>query len=355
MSVIDDAFDKRIESLGSGMDVLLIGASMIERELVAERIYDLSGSEKQFINLSRNLVDVVESSLWRRPEQYPNAVKNEDPGTTFTEGEKGLPPSLQGKLEYFLGTRDRGIREDGSRIIVGVDEDVGEDRLNFYRNYGFSLIKLPPLNERKSYIPELTIRLLSGTGISAEPDFAEGLSGDGWPADIKELESIIESVLDNRAGDTLKKSDIPLFSFDEKSNLPISYKIIINNFPFDESSFPGLKPIKAYVQVYLINLIYATTKSKEDTKKISGISRPSINLAIRNYKRLVKTFPPEYRKAIDSLPYDESSRIKAVKKYVEMYYHGKAEVVCNGNKSKMSRMLKCSRPDVYKMIKQYKS
>jgi DNA-binding NtrC family response regulator len=138
-------------------------------------------------------------------------IREADGGTLFLDEIDCLPPLVQVKLLRFL--QEKEYRPLGSskvmkadvRIIAASNVDLdkavheGKVRQDLYYRINILSLKIPPLRERLSDIPDLTQHFIEKhqlegmnrvEGIS--PEALQKLQHYDWPGNVRELEHVIE-------------------------------------------------------------------------------------------------------------------------------------------------------------------
>lgn len=132
-------------------------------------------------------------------------------GDLFLDEIEALPLSQQPKLLRFLENgevRRVGATESihvSTRIIAATNEDLlkkvqdGKFREDLYWRLSGHKIRIPPLRDRKSDIPELCAYFVGQStprrNKSFSPDALEALMNYEWPGNIRELRRVCEQLL----------------------------------------------------------------------------------------------------------------------------------------------------------------
>src|SRR5437016_6246695 len=166
--------------------VLIVGESGAGKELVARELHRLGGRPAgPFIALNSAALphDLVESELFGHERgAFTGAVavrkgafEAASGGTLFLDEIGDLPPAAQAKLLRVLEQREvtrvggtRAIAVD-ARVVAAthrqLEDEVKEQRFRedlFYR-LNVHVLRVPPLRERRSDVPELAAHLLAAT------------------------------------------------------------------------------------------------------------------------------------------------------------------------------------------------
>ncbi len=206
----------------SRASVLIQGETGTGKELVAEMIHRASPRAKAplvRLNCAALSESLLESELFghekgsftgaitRREGRFEQAAG----GTVFLDEVSEIPLPTQVKLLRFL--QERSFERVGGnetlkvdvRILAASNRDLrqrieaGLFREDLYYRLNVVTLEIPPLRERVSDIPELSLFFLrryaqeNGKRIDGFSDDAlRALSGYGWPGNVRELENAVE-------------------------------------------------------------------------------------------------------------------------------------------------------------------
>ena len=222
IKLIDNA--KRISD--SPSTVLILGESGTGKEVFAQAIHNASSRrEEAFVALNcgalpRNLIETelfgYEDGAFTGAKRGGRAGKFElaDGGTLFLDEIGELPLEMQVNLLRVL-EEGKLYRVGGSkvitvdcRIIAATNKDLKKEleknlfRKDLYYRLNVLSLNLPPLRERKDDIALLaeyflTVKSLKlmKTPISLNDKFMEKFLEYHWPGNIRELENVIESIV----------------------------------------------------------------------------------------------------------------------------------------------------------------
>ncbi len=222
---IKEAMVKAKQVAGTDTTVLITGETGTGKELFAQAIHDLSGRKDQLmvkLNCAALPPTLVEGELFGREKgAYTGAMTSQvgrfelaNGSTIFLDEIGELTPDLQVKLLRVIedGTCERlgsskTIHTD-VRIIAATNSDLqkmiseGRFREDLYYRLNVFPIRVPPLRERPSDVPQLAwtfIRELEsrmGKRIQTIPeDVMVGLIGYSWPGNVRELRNVIEHAM----------------------------------------------------------------------------------------------------------------------------------------------------------------
>jgi transcriptional regulator with GAF, ATPase, and Fis domain len=216
--------------------VLVTGETGTGKEVVAQRIHDLSGRAKRAIvrvNCGAIPGELVESTLFGHERgAFTGAVRRQigvferaHTGTLFLDEIGELPLAAQAKLLRVLETGliervggDRTIAVD-ARVIAASHRDLerlareGSFRDDLYYRLSVFPIHVPPLRERSSEIAVLARRILGELAGERAPRLDRRtiarLRAYTWPGNVRELRNVLERGLLLMEGGELRV-DLPL-------------------------------------------------------------------------------------------------------------------------------------------------
>ena len=234
--------DQLVERIASStINVLILGETGVGKELVAERVHQLSPrAKKPFLGLNGAALSesLLESELFGHERgAFTGAVQAKqglletaDGGTVFLDEVGELPMSIQVKLLRVLETRK--VTRVGSlkqkaidvRFVAATNRDLeaevqrGTFRQDlFFRLNGISLM-VPPLRDRVSEIQGLAETFITDACRKYGRPNRPNLSADAlelmrhysWPGNIRELRNVVERAVVVGSGDTLTLAHLPV-------------------------------------------------------------------------------------------------------------------------------------------------
>jgi len=219
---------------GTGASVLLLGETGTGKELVAQRIHDLSPRRDRpmiTVNCAALPPTLMESELFGREKgAYTGAVSREvgrfelaDGSTLFLDEVGELSPDLQAKLlralesgEFERVGSSRTLRVD-VRVVAATNRDLaaavreGSFRKDLFYRLNVFPIQVPALRERREDIPLLVWAFVeelgqsTGRAIEKIPQRAmESLQHYAWPGNVRELRNVVERSMILSRGGTLR-------------------------------------------------------------------------------------------------------------------------------------------------------
>jgi len=224
----------------SNSTVLITGESGTGKELFAHSIHNASNRRKEpFIKVNCSAIpgDLAESELFgyedgaftgARKQGKPGKFELAGGGTIFLDEIGDMPFLLQSKLLRVIQEKevervgDVKTRKIDVRIIAATNKDLkrlvaeGKFREDLYFRLNVIDLKIPPLRERKRDIPVLAdtfIRKYNNSftkRVDGITDAAlEVLVHYNWPGNIRELENVIERVLNYVECGLIDLQDLP--------------------------------------------------------------------------------------------------------------------------------------------------
>ncbi|EPY2301379.1 TPA: sigma 54-interacting transcriptional regulator [Clostridium botulinum] len=222
LSIID--YSKKIAD--SRSTILITGDSGTGKEVFAQSIHNYSDrKDKPFIAVNCGAIprNLIESELFGYEEGaftgakrggYRGKFENSHGGTIFLDEIGEMPLDMQIKLLRVIeeGVINRiGSSKQipvNSRIIAATNKDLREEveKGNFRKDLFYRInvlpVYLPALKERREDIPLLidyfmnkTSKHLNKRKVEIAPAYMERLMNYHWPGNIRELENIVELII----------------------------------------------------------------------------------------------------------------------------------------------------------------
>jgi two-component system nitrogen regulation response regulator NtrX len=231
--------------------VLIIGESGSGKELVARDLHRLGLNPRGpfvAINSAALPEQLVESELFGHERgaftgaasTRKGAFESADRGTLFLDEIGELPLPAQAKLLRVLEERrvtrlgaSRGIPVE-ARVVAATNRDIeaevtaGRFRQDLYYRINVHLVRVPPLRDRVSDIPELAAGFIAATSerFGLRPrKLSEAaldvLMGYDWSQNnVRELRNVIERMIIAADGEVLRAEDVPADIL-ERSRTPV--------------------------------------------------------------------------------------------------------------------------------------
>lgn len=237
---------KAIKMANMNSNILIYGESGVGKELFAQAIHNSSDRrDYPFVTVNCAAIpeQLLESELFGYEEgAFTGAQKGgklgkfelANHGTIFLDEIGDMPYTMQAKLLRVLqeGEIERvggkePIRID-VRVIAATNKDLqklikeGKFRSDLFFRINVLMLNVPPLRDRKGDVPLLIDHFLyllsqnSGIHKKVSKDVYSVLEKYEWPGNIRELRNIVERLVVNAEGDTIKKTDIPVYIFNKE-------------------------------------------------------------------------------------------------------------------------------------------
>ncbi len=206
---------------GSNVPILILGETGTGKELFARLVHLLSGRARDrfvAVNCAAIPEPLVESTLFgHKKGAFTGATSDQigkfdlaDGGTLFLDELGDLPLPAQAKLLRVLqdgiveplGAK-RGRKVD-VRVVAATNRDVrraikkGQFREDLYYRLEVGRLDLPPLRERRSDIPKITLHVLDHVNRTLRHpkrlsiDALARLQNHTWPGNVRDLQNVIE-------------------------------------------------------------------------------------------------------------------------------------------------------------------
>lgn len=224
----------------SSSTVLITGESGTGKELFAHSIHNASIRRKEpfiKVNCSAIPAELAEAELFgyeegsftgARKQGKPGKFELADGGTIFLDEIGDMPIILQSKLLRVIQEKEIErvgavkVRKVDVRIIAATNRDLkrlvveGNFREDLYFRINVVELVIPPLRERQPDIPVLVDyfihkynNLFSRKVEGVSPAALEALVSYSWPGNIRELENIIERMLNYKEAGVISIQDVP--------------------------------------------------------------------------------------------------------------------------------------------------
>jgi two-component system response regulator PilR (NtrC family) len=220
--------------------VYLLGESGVGKELVARTIHGQSArAAGPFVPVNCGAIpsELMESEFFGHKKGSFSGAHADKPGlfqaahggTLFLDEVAELPLQMQVKL--LRAIQEKSIRPVGAatevpvdvRILSATHKDLGdlvEDgrfRHDLYYRINVIELRVPPLRERRSDLPQLAASILARLARThgrptplLAPSALEAMGTYHFPGNVRELENILERALALAEGDTIGASDLRL-------------------------------------------------------------------------------------------------------------------------------------------------
>ncbi len=236
MRRLRDVIDAAAPTMAS---VLILGESGVGKELVAQRIHELSARAAQpfiAVNCAAIPDTLLESEVFGHEkgaftgamDRRQGCFELADRGTLFLDEVAEMAPGTQAKLLRVL--QERSFRRVGGRHEISVDVRViaatnvdpleavraGKLREDLYYRLNVFAIEVPPLRERREDLPLLVQAFLAefnernGKQVAGLDAAATRLLEQyDWPGNVRELRNAIERAVILAQGPLIESSNLP--------------------------------------------------------------------------------------------------------------------------------------------------
>ena len=220
--------------------VLITGENGTGKELVARWLHCKSNrADAPFVEVNCAAIpsELIESELFGHERgAFTSAIKQRkgkfeqaDGGTLFMDEIGDMSLSAQAKVLRAL--QESKISRVGSdkdvavdvRVVAATNKDIraeiekGNFREDLYHRLSVILIKVPPLRERASDIPELIESFIAGIASqqnikpkSIDTQAVKSLSSMPWSGNIRELRNVVERLM-ILSGECITQRDVELY------------------------------------------------------------------------------------------------------------------------------------------------
>ena len=284
---------------GSDVPLLITGESGTGKELLAWAIHAASPRSRfpfTPVNMASLTGSLFEAEFFGHTKGAFTGAENSRTGyleythhgTLFLDEIGNLMPELQGKLlrvlqdgEYFkLGTSNQQKAE--VRFIAATNEDLERlmakkaFRKDLYYRIRGGWLHLPPLRERKEDIPLLINKFLNDY---TEKDAAIDeeakclLMEYGYPGNIRELKSILQSAVNLAQGRPISSDVLPAYLKQRKS---ISKCLV-------PSISEEIAPLFQIEKSHIIKVYELTNRNKSQTARLLGIGLNTLRRKLKTY------------------------------------------------------------------------
>ena len=279
--------------------VLILGESGTGKELVARSVH-FSGvrQSRPFIPvdcsslvptlIEAELFGYVKGAFTGAMHAKQGLMEIAGNGTLFLDEIGDMPIDMQAKLLRAL--QEKEVRPVGStdrvplaaRIIAATNRDLegavrqGTFRQDLFFRLNVVQIKIPPLRERKSDVPQLVNSFLekfsdaNGKMRTISEDGMSRLMSYDWPGNVRELENAIERAIALGSGPILHAGDLPT-SLQYRTN---------EQLPQNEE----LLPLEELERRAILRALREAGGDKLAAARILGIGKTTLYRKLKQYK-----------------------------------------------------------------------
>ncbi len=285
----------------SDAPILITGDSGTGKELLAKAIHGASPRAKfpftavNMASLTDNIFDAeffghTKGAFTGAEKDRMGYLETTNRGTLFLDEIGALPAGLQGKLlralqdGEFMKIGTSTTRKTDVRFIAATNSDLevllakGMFRKDLYYRLRGGWIHLPPLKERKDDIPLLVNRFLEefgglteGGGI--EEDAMALLMNHDYPGNIRELRSIIQSVVNLARGKPVTANSLPGYVRKRKPQPTVQH----------QTEPDHMVSLKEMEKDYIRTVYNKLGQNKSRTAKLLGIGLNTLRRKLESY------------------------------------------------------------------------
>jgi DNA-binding NtrC family response regulator len=300
-----------VERIAAGtITVLILGETGVGKEVLAERIHQLSArSKKPYLKLNCAALaePLLESELFGHErgaftgavQAKPGLLETADGGTVFLDEIGELPQSIQVKLlrvlEERVVTRVGGLKPltIDVRFVTATNRDLeseiarGSFRQDlFFRINGATLV-IPPLRERTSEIPDLARAFVAQgarqLGLDPPPrltaEALDWLVRYSWPGNIRELRNVVERAVLLCGRDAIAPQHLPLEKM--RATLPVAP---VRTAAVPRVDLPPAEPgDTAAERERILQALAAASGNQSQAAQLLGIARRTLINKLERY------------------------------------------------------------------------
>jgi len=286
--------------------ILILGETGTGKELFARLIHQLSGRVKEPflpINCAAIPEDLVESLLFGHVKgAFTGAIADQAGkfdaaanGTLFLDELGELPLITQAKLLRVL--QDGMVEPIGKpkphkvnvRIVGATNRDMrkqvrqGKFREDLYYRLNVGEIKLPPLRERRSDIPKLSLSILDRINSSLRrpkrltPEASVRLQAHDWPGNVRDLENVIERSLLLCRRDVIEADDLMITE-------PITYADPLDILPDPYEGFSLDRFLGSARKQLLLRALEISGNNQSQAARLLGITPQAVHKFLQQMK-----------------------------------------------------------------------
>ncbi|MDG3085557.1 sigma 54-interacting transcriptional regulator [Vibrio hannami] len=223
-------------------NVLITGESGTGKEVIAHAIHTHSGRRNGpfiAINCGGVASNAISEELFgiaaeNNLDGKPGKIELAEGGTLFLDDISNMSLEMQNVVQRVV--EDKVVSRQGSNELRKVDVriiaasgDVIQEKLSnglfrsdlYYRLSAIS-IYLPPVRERQDDIDSIINHLLSkltstASNLDLAPDVRDTLINYEWKGNVREIENVLRTMVNNAGGSILKYGDLPQYIRNSRS------------------------------------------------------------------------------------------------------------------------------------------
>ena len=291
--------------------ILILGETGTGKELFARYIHILSRRPRDLfvvVNCAAIPEDLVESLLFgHKKGAFTGAINDQvgkfdsaDNGTLFLDELGELPLPAQAKLLRVL--QDGLVEPIGQnkahkvdvRIVAATNRDLrklvrqGKFREDLFYRINVGEIKLPPLRERRSDIPKLTLHILDRlNSVLRRPkrlstEALSRLQSHNWPGNVRDLENVIERSVRLCPGPVLDADDLLISE-------PVSYADPLGGLPEPHEGFSLESFLSGARKQIMLKALETSEGNQTKAAHLLGVSPQAVHKFVQQNKHATTT------------------------------------------------------------------
>jgi len=244
--------------------------------------------------------DLVESMLFgHKKGAFTGAISDQlgkfdqaDGGTLFLDEIGELSVSTQAKLLRVLedGLIDplggRKAHKVNVRVIAATNQDLakairsGKFREDLYYRLNVGEIRLPPLRERKSDIPKISLHILDHVNSMLKrpkrlsPDALSRLQHHSWPGNVRDLENVLERSARLARQDVIDADDLMISE-------PVTYSDPLAVLPEPDEGFSLEEYIASARKQLMLRAVELANGNQSEAARLLGITPQAVHKFLR--------------------------------------------------------------------------
>lgn len=291
----------------SDVTILILGENGTGKNLLAQGIHNASPRQnKQFVSVNCSAIteSLLESELFGHEKgAFTGAERTRkgrfelaDGGTLFLDEIGDLSPTAQAKIltavEYKEFQRVGGEKtlRSNVRIIAATNKDLyalvqeGSFREDLYYRLNEVKLEVPPLRQRKGDIPLIILKCVEEqrqkhqTQVERVSDAAlKCFMAHDWPGNVRELTAAIKRGLSMAKGKEIQFEDI-------------SFRVQYINHDIESIENQDELRLETVERRHIAWVLGLTKGKKNETCKLLGITRPTLDRKMKEYNLEVDSF-----------------------------------------------------------------
>jgi DNA-binding NtrC family response regulator len=288
----------------SDANVLITGESGVGKEIIANRIHQLSRrAGKPMVKLNcaafpqtmieGELFGYVKGAFTGAMNDFPGMIGEADGGTLFLDEISDMPADLQTRFLRVLQEREyrplgstRTLKSD-FRVIAATNRPIAqaltENRLRsdlYYRLNTFQ-IEVPPLRDRKQDIPPLVAffvkqfaKQLGKSEPAIAPEAIQKLLDYPWPGNVRELKNSMEYAVVLARQDVIGVKELP-----SEMQLPA----VLQQSDLAGTVRQGVQTLDDVERKTILQALAQAHGNKKKAAQLLGIQRPTLYNKMKRY------------------------------------------------------------------------